>query len=129
VDPRLVTLEIDRLERARRSAQEAAVTYSRALTAASRTPPRAALGPRSLRACRAELRRRHLELSHRLDRVAGLTFATPCEAAPLAFCFATAVETLTALDRLSRSRKVASGGRRVRLSRAARQPLTVALAP
>lgn len=111
MDPRLAEVEIDRLERMRRCAEEAAAAYARALTLATKRGPRRAPAHGSLRASRAELVRRHGELSLRLDRVAGLAFATPCEAAPLARAFAAARETLAALDRLSRSRAVARARR------------------
>jgi len=107
LDPRLAEVEIDRLERMRRSAEEAAAAYARALTAATRGRPRAEPPRSGLRASRAELLRRQGELSLRLERIADLAFATPCEAAPLARAFAAARETLAALDRLSRSRAVA----------------------
>ncbi len=104
MDPRLAEMEIDRLDRVRQSAEEAAAAYARALTAAAKRGSRAVPAGGGLRAFRAELLRRHGELSLRLDRVAGLAFPTPCEAAPLAFAFAAAGQTLAALDRLSRAK-------------------------
>jgi len=95
----LTEAEIDRLDRVRRSAEEAAAVYVRALTAAAKGRTRADLG-----ASRAELQRRQSELSHGLDRVGGLAFATPCEAAPLALAFAAAGATLATLARLARVR-------------------------
>jgi hypothetical protein len=111
VDLRWAKLEIDRLDQVRRSAESAAAAYVRALTAAARAGRRAAPAPAGLRASRAELLRHHVELRHRLDRVANLAFPSPCEAAPLAFAFAAARETLTAIERLSlrRLRRVRGG--------------------
>ena len=104
MDARLAELEIDRLDHLRCSAEAAAASYVRALTAAARAGRRAAAAPGGLRASRAELLRRQVELSRRLDRVAGITFPSPCEAAPLAFAFAAARETLASLERLRRAR-------------------------
>jgi hypothetical protein len=104
LDPRLAEMEIERLDRVRQSAEEAAAAYARALTAAAKRRSSTAPPGGSLRASRAELLRRHGELSLRLDRVASLAFPTPCEAAPLAFAFAAAGQTLAALDRLSRAK-------------------------
>jgi hypothetical protein len=112
LDLRWAELEIDHLDRVRRSAEEAAVCYVRALTAAVRAGRRAASAPGGgLHASRAELLRRRVELRHRLDRVADLAFPSPCEAAPLAFAFAAARETLTAIERLAIGRlRRARGG-------------------
>jgi hypothetical protein len=95
--------EIDRLDRVRRSAEAAAAAYVRALTEAAKGRARD-----DLSASRAELQRWQSELSRGLDRIGGLAFATPCEAAPLAFAFAAAGATLAALARLARAR---AGGR------------------
>lgn len=103
MDLRWTELEIDRLDRMRCSAEAAAASYVRALTAAARAGRRAEPAPAVLRASRAELLRRHVELRSRLDRVADLAFPSPCEAAPLAFAFAAARETLTAIERLHRA--------------------------
>ena len=99
MDLRWTEIEIDRLDRVRRSAEVAASSYVRALTAATRAGRRSA-GAGGLRASRAELRKHQVELSHRLDRVADLAFPSPCDAAPLAFAFAAARATLTAIERL-----------------------------
>lgn len=100
MDLRWTEIEIERLDRVRRSAEAAASSYVRALTAATRAGRRAAPAPDGLRASRAELRKHQAELSHPLDRVADLAFPSPCEAAPLAFAFAAARATLTAIERL-----------------------------
>ncbi len=100
-DNREIELEIDRLEHLRRAAEAAAAAYVRARTAAARRGARAlAAHGGGLRTSRAELARQRSELSRRLERIAGIPFATPCEAAPLAFAFAAAQQTLVALDRL-----------------------------
>jgi len=97
-------VEIVRLDRARRSAEEAAAAYVRALTAASRRGLREGRAHEGLRSSREELQRRQSELVRGLDRIAGLEFPTPCEAAPLAFAFAAAGATLAALEGLQGAR-------------------------
>jgi len=99
LDLRLTEVDIDRLDGVGRSAEDAAAANGRAHPAAARGGARADLG-----ASRAELQRRQGELSRGLDRVGDLAFATPCEAAPLAFAFAAAGATLAALARLARAR-------------------------
>jgi hypothetical protein len=121
LDLRWTEIEIDRLDRVRRSAEAAASSYVRALTAATRAG-RQAPAPDGLRASRAELRKHQVELSHRLDRVADLAFPSPCDAAPLAFAFAAARATLASLDRLCRPPRrrdspSTSQGRRLSMSR------------